>query len=80
MQSLSDHESQQLLGGFIGTRNRTGRSLDNHNFWQLWRSTTFAFQTIFTNVNQINIAVNLALNGGTILNSQANNLSINSMI
>jgi hypothetical protein len=79
MHVLSDEQAQTLQGGFFGNRPWTGRSPISRQGWGgMWRKTFLSFQSIFTNVNQINVAINVALGGGTVLNNQANILSINS--
>jgi hypothetical protein len=79
MHALSDKQAQTIQGGFFGNRPRTGHSPISPMGWGgMWRNTFVQFQSIFTNVNQINIAINVALGGGTVVNNQANILSINS--
>jgi hypothetical protein len=79
MQVLSDEQAQTLQGGFFHSRPRTGYNPNGHQgFRGLWLNNFLGFQTIFTNVNQVNLAINVALGGGTVINNQANILSINS--
>jgi hypothetical protein len=79
MHVLSDEQAQTLHGGFFQSRPRTGYNPIGHQGPKgLWLNTFLRFQTIFTNVNQVNVAINLALGGGTVINNQANILSINS--
>ena len=80
MHALSDDQAQKISGGRflrqLGTRPGP-RSL---TFGRFLRGGSLAIQSIFTNVNQVNLAVNVALNGGTVINNQANVLSISSSI
>lgn len=81
MHLLSDDQAQQLTGGrfrsFLSTssglRSRRGSGL-------LLSNSMFSLRSLFSNVNQVNVAVNLALNGGTVINNQANVLAINSSL
>lgn len=67
------------MAAFFQSRPRTGYNPIGHQEPEgLWLNTFLRFQTIFTNVNQVNVAINLALGGGTVINNQANILSINS--
>jgi hypothetical protein len=77
MHILSDDQAQQLSGGRLGNFASKGISQrSNTGFSSLFRSSFFAFRSVFNNVSQINFAINLALNGGTVINNQANILSI----
>jgi hypothetical protein len=81
MDLLSDDQAAQLTGGSF------------HHLWKaasdlparrgigalLWNS-RLAFRGIFTSVKQLNIAVNVALFGGTVMNNQANLLAINNSL
>jgi hypothetical protein len=81
MHPLSDDQAQQLTGGSFrsffssssGLRSRGG-------FGLLLSNSMFSLRSLFANVNQVNVAVNLALNGGTVINNQANVLTINSSV
>jgi hypothetical protein len=80
MHVLSDHQAQQLQGGFFGSSSQLGRTprSGGHSLGRLWYSTLLSLQAVFTNVSQINFAINVALGGGTVINNQANVLSISS--
>jgi hypothetical protein len=77
MHILSDDQAQQLSGGHLGIPQNQGISQRRSSgFGSLFRSSFFAFRSVFNNVSQINFAINLALNGGTVINNQTNILSI----
>jgi hypothetical protein len=77
MHILSDDQAQQLSGGRHGSLMSKGIGQHSHTgFGSLFRSSFLAFRSVFNNVSQINFAINLALNGGTVINNQTNVLSI----
>jgi hypothetical protein len=77
MHILSDDQAQQLSGGHLGIPLSKGISQRRSSgLGSLIRSSFFAFRSVFNNVSQINFAINLALNGGTVINNQTNILSI----
>lgn len=77
MHILSDDQAQQLSGGRLGSLISKGiGQRSSTGFGSLFRSSFFAFRSVFNNVSQINFAINLALNGGTVINNQTNVLSI----
>jgi hypothetical protein len=77
MHILSDDQAQQLSGGHLGNPLSKGISQRSRSgFGSLFRSSFLAFRSVFNNVSQINFAINLALNGGTVINNQTNVLSI----
>lgn len=81
MHVLSDHQAQQLTGGsFRSPRSATPCRLGGRGFGMMLRYGFGALQAIFTNVNQVNVAVNLAINGGQVISNQANVLAIHSSI
>lgn len=77
MHHLSDDQAARLNGGSFRSpwnRNPVHQPRKGIDLF-LWNS-RLALQAIFTNVNQMNIAVNVALNGGTVINNQTNLLAI----
>lgn len=77
MHILSDDQAQQVCGGrFAPLANKSMGQRNSCGFGSWFRSSFLAFRSVFNNVNQINFAINLALNGGTVINNQANVLSI----
>lgn len=81
MLPLSDDQAQQLTGGsFSSFFNPSSGLRSNRGFGLFLRSSMFGLRSLFTNVNQVNVAVNLALNGGTVINNQANVLAITSRL
>jgi hypothetical protein len=77
MHILSDDQAQQLSGGRIGSLLSKGTSRRSRSgFGSPFRCSFFAIRSILNNVSQINFAINLALNGGTVINNQTNVLSI----
>ena len=79
MHVLTDEQAQSVQGGFFDSRLRMGHSpISRQGPGRLWGNTFMRLQTIFTNVNQINLAINVAVGGGTVINNQGNILSINS--
>ena len=78
---LSDLQAQQLKGGNPGAfqANRLGRRI-NGGFGLFMRSSRTAFQPIVNTVNQVNFAINIAVNGGSIINTQINSLAIDTSL
>ena len=77
MHILSDDQAQQLSGGRLGSFASKGfNQRSNTGFCSFFRGSLFAFRSVFNNVSQLNFAINLALNGGTVINNQTNVLSI----
>ncbi len=81
MQPLSDDQAQQLTGGsFRSFLSPAPGFRGGGRFGWLLRNSRLVFQSIFNNVSQVNVAVNLALNGGTVVNNQTNVLTINNIL
>lgn len=81
MHHLSDQQAAQLSGGRLyscwgGSRGYNPRR--GLGFF-LWNSRRM-LQGIFNNVSQVNVAVNLAIFGGTVINNQANLLAVNNTL
>lgn len=78
---LSDNQAQQLSGGCFSPLLRRGGGASRQRGISSWfRSNLLVLRAIITNVNQVNFAINLALNGGTVINNQVNVLSINARV
>jgi hypothetical protein len=81
MHLLSDDQAQQLTGGRFRSFLSTSSGLrSRRGFGLLLSNSMFSLRSLFSNVNQVNVAVNLALNGGTVINNQANILAINTIL
>jgi hypothetical protein len=77
MDFLSDNQAQQIRGGRFSASMARGQGPGRGMGMGLaWRNSFLAVQSVFTTVNQVNLAINVALNGGTVINNQANGLSI----
>jgi hypothetical protein len=81
MEILTDHQSELLSGGrrgFSAMSSRGGRggsmSARSMPFGSL------SSQSIETTVNQLNFAINIAVNGGSVFNSQFNNLALDASL
>jgi hypothetical protein len=64
MQILSDAESQLINAGHCKIKNKPGKSGGKNNVFD---------------ISQINLAINVALNGGIINNTQINYATVNSL-
>jgi hypothetical protein len=81
MHLLSDDQAAQLTGGSFDHLWKAASGLPaRRGIGALLWSSRLAFRGIFTNVNQLNIAVNVALFGGTVMNNQVNLLAINNSL
>jgi hypothetical protein len=82
MQVLSDLQAEQLCGGRRGWA--LGGALNQHTGNGRVRLSAsggvLAFQSILNTINQFNLAINIAIGGGTVINNQVNALSIESTI
>jgi hypothetical protein len=81
MHLLSDDQAQQLTGGSFRSFLSSSAGLSSRRgFGLLLSNSMFSLRSLFSNVNQVNVAVNMALNGGTVINNQANVLTINTIL
>lgn len=81
MHILSDDQAQQLKGGSPGAFQ--GKALGrrgNSGIGSLMRHNRMGFQSITNTVDQSNFAINIAVNGGSIVNTQINSLAIDSSL
>jgi hypothetical protein len=77
MYILSDDQAQELAGGRLGFLAYTAIGQPRSSgLGSFFRNRIIALRSVFNHVNQINFAINIALNGGTVINNQANVLSI----
>jgi 4-hydroxy-3-methylbut-2-en-1-yl diphosphate synthase IspG/GcpE len=78
---LSDDQAQQLKGGNPGAfqANALGRR-GNSGLGLFMRNSRTAIQPIVNTVDQFNFAINIAVNGGSIVNTQINSLAIDSSL
>ena len=81
MQVLSDLQAEQLCGGGQGgvmaslRSQQGGKGLGRFSAIGL-----LSYQTITNTIDQSNFAINIAVNGGTIINTQINALSMETII
>lgn len=78
MQLLSDLQAEQLCGGRRGGLLARSSWRDGQGAGRFGGGSQFSFQSILNVVNQLNLAINIVIGGGTIHNNQANVLSMQS--
>ncbi len=77
MVPLSDNQAQEIRGGRFSAAMARGQGPSRGmGVGLFWRTSFLAVQSVFTTVNQLNLAINVAVNGGTVINNQANGLSM----
>lgn len=81
MEMLTDHQSELLSGG---RRRFSAMASRGRRCWLMSaRAMPFgslSSQSIETTVNQFNFAINIAINGGSIFNSQLNGLALDASL
>jgi len=81
MEMLTDRQSELLSGGRRGFSAMASRG--GHGVLMSGRSMpcgSISSQSIYTSANQLNFAINIAVNGGSVTNTQINGLAIDSSL
>lgn len=82
LQVLSDLQAEQLCGGRWGRALMAAQGQRAGSGLGRWfgGGRGLVFQSILNTVNQINVAINIAIGGGSVFNNQVNALTMQSSL